>query len=82
MDVHKVDNWLLDSLAKQLEMCISPTAKMIHIDPAAVKRMLDTEFRKAYGQEVEASIAEQERQREKQYEKQCDSVDRTDNCSV
>jgi hypothetical protein len=59
MDVHNVDNWLLESLAKQLETCIFPTAKMMHIDPAAVRRMLDIEFRKAYGQGVETSIIEE-----------------------
>ena len=65
VDADEVNNWLLDSLAKQLSACVFPTAKMMHIDPVAVKRMLDTEFRRAYGQDLEASIIEQERQRAK-----------------
>jgi hypothetical protein len=65
VDAHEVDNWLLDSLEKQLSTCIFPIAKMMHIDPVAMKRMLDTEFRKAYGQDAEASIIERERQRAK-----------------
>lgn len=48
VEAHEVDNWLLDSLAKQLSTCIFPLAKMMHIDSDAAKRMLDTEFRKAY----------------------------------
>ncbi|KAF2123862.1 hypothetical protein P153DRAFT_435511 [Dothidotthia symphoricarpi CBS 119687] len=51
-----VDSWLLGKLAKQLEIAIFPTCKMMHIDPAAVKRMLDEQFRKAYGVEVEAEV--------------------------
>lgn len=66
IDVHEIDKLLLDSLAKQLRLCIFPTAQMMHIDPFAVKRMLDTEFRKAYGQEVERNIRVQEGQHERQ----------------
>ncbi|KAJ4403179.1 hypothetical protein N0V91_006756 [Didymella pomorum] len=61
VDADEVDKWLLDSLAKQLSACISPNTEMIHIDPVAVKLMLDTKFRKAYVQDVKASIIEQER---------------------
>lgn len=65
-DVDEVDKVLLDSLAKQLRLCIFPTAHIMHIDPAAVKRMLDTEFREAYGLDVEARILAQEGQHERQ----------------
>ncbi|KAF1925160.1 uncharacterized protein M421DRAFT_424183 [Didymella exigua CBS 183.55] len=75
MDVHEIDNWLLNSLAKQLEICIFPTAKLMHINPVAVKRMLDTEFRKAYGQDVEDSISGQKQQRRKRH----DSAELSDN---
>lgn len=63
MEVHEIDSWLLDSLAKQLDMRVFTTAKMMHLDPCAVKRMLDTEFRKAYGSGVEADLVEQEQRR-------------------
>ncbi|KAH9876598.1 hypothetical protein J1614_003729 [Plenodomus biglobosus] len=44
-----IDSMLLRSLAQQLELVIFPTARMMHVDPRAVWRMLEDEFRKAYG---------------------------------
>jgi hypothetical protein len=56
IDRDEIDNLLLHSLAQQLELTIFPTCKMMHMDPMAVKRMLDDQFRKAYGAEVDVSI--------------------------
>ena len=56
MDRDEVDDLALRDLGKLLESCIFPTCKMIHIDPVAVKRMLDDSFRKAYGLEVEMEV--------------------------
>ena len=77
-DAHEVDNWPVASLAKQLSACILPAAKILHIDPAAVKRILDTEFQKAYGQDMQASVIQQERQRAKGD----DSTTTMDECQV
>jgi hypothetical protein len=56
IDCDEVDNVLLRSMAQQLELCIFPTCKMMQVDPAAVKRMLDEQFRRSYGFEVEAEV--------------------------
>ncbi|KAI4710897.1 hypothetical protein J4E89_004487 [Alternaria sp. Ai002NY15] len=56
IDRDEVDDVLLRSMAQQLELAIFPTCKMMQVEPAAVKRMLDDQFRKAYGAEVEASV--------------------------
>jgi hypothetical protein len=56
IDRDEVDDTLLRSLAQQLELAIFPTCKMMHVDPLSVKRMLDDEFRRAYGPEVEAEV--------------------------
>ncbi|KAF1940354.1 hypothetical protein EJ02DRAFT_456090 [Clathrospora elynae] len=58
IDRDEVDDAILRSLAQQLELCIFPTCKMMHIDPTAVKRMMDDQFRKAYGLEAEADALE------------------------
>lgn len=47
-----IDVDLLRDLAKQLALCVFPTAKMMQVDPVKVKRMLDEEFRRAYGDDV------------------------------
>lgn len=74
MQVHEVDGWLLESLGKQLETCIFPTAKMMRIDPNAVKRMLDNEFRKAYGIEIETIILDPNICHDKQRDAAMESV--------
>jgi hypothetical protein len=56
IDRDEVDNLLLQSLAQQLELTIFPTCKMMHLDPTAVKRMLDDQFRKAYGPEMDVAV--------------------------
>ncbi|KAI4684415.1 uncharacterized protein J4E84_006405 [Alternaria hordeiaustralica] len=56
IDRDEVDEVLLRSMAQQLDLAVFPTCKMMQVDPAAVKRMLDDQFRKAYGAEVEASV--------------------------
>jgi hypothetical protein len=56
IDCDEVDNVLLRSMAQQLELCIFPTCKMMQANPAAVKRMLDEQFRRSYGLEVEAEV--------------------------
>lgn len=56
IDRDEVDGLLLEDMGKQLQICIFATCKMMHIDPAAVKRMLGGEFRKAYGVEVDDEI--------------------------
>jgi hypothetical protein len=56
IDRDKVDDVLLRSMAQQLDIGIFPLCKMIQVDPAAVKRMLDEQFRRAYGLEVEADV--------------------------
>ena len=43
-------------MAQQLELAVFPTCKMMQVEPVAVKRMLDDQFRKAYGAEVDASV--------------------------
>ena len=58
IDRDEVDDALLRSMAQQLERCIFPTCKIMHVDPAAVKRMLDEQFRRSYGLEVEAKVLE------------------------
>ncbi|KAI4950050.1 hypothetical protein J4E91_004706 [Alternaria rosae] len=54
IDRDEVDDVLLRSMAQQLELAVFPTCKMMQVDPVAVKRMLDDQFRRAYGAEVEA----------------------------
>jgi hypothetical protein len=49
---------LLADLAKQLEIGVFPTCKIMHVNPKAVKRMMDDQFRKAYGLEVEEEMFE------------------------
>jgi hypothetical protein len=56
IDRDEVDDALLQSMAQQLELCIFPTCKMMQVDPAAVKRMLDEQFRRSYGLKVEAEV--------------------------
>ena len=58
IDRDEIDGLLLSEAAKQLEMCVFPMCKMMHIDPKAVKRMLDEQFRRAYGLEVEQEVME------------------------
>jgi hypothetical protein len=58
VDRDEIDSLLLADAAKQLEMCIFPMCKMMHVDPKAVKRMLDEQFRKSYGSEIEEDIFE------------------------
>jgi hypothetical protein len=53
VDRDEIHSMLLADLAKQLEIGMFPTCKMMHVDPKAVKRMMDDQFRKAYGSEVE-----------------------------
>jgi hypothetical protein len=48
-DRDEIDMFLLKEAAKQLELCVFPMCKMMHVDPMAVKKMLDDQFRKAYG---------------------------------
>ncbi|KAF1912077.1 hypothetical protein BDU57DRAFT_402746, partial [Ampelomyces quisqualis] len=52
-DRDEIDGFLLMEAAKQLELCVFPMCKMMHVDPKAVKKMLDDQFRKAYGLDVE-----------------------------
>jgi hypothetical protein len=54
IDRDEVDDVLLRSMGQQLELAVFPTCKMMQVDPTAVKRMLDDQFRKAYGADVEA----------------------------
>ncbi|KAI4909548.1 hypothetical protein J4E90_008245 [Alternaria incomplexa] len=56
IDRDEVDDVLLRSMGQQLGLAVFPTCKMMHVDPVAVKRMLDDQFRKAYGAEVEAEV--------------------------
>ncbi|KAI4924294.1 uncharacterized protein J4E92_007375 [Alternaria infectoria] len=56
IDRDEVDDVLLRSMAQQLELAVFPTCKMMQVEPVAVKRMLDDQFRKAYGAEVEAEV--------------------------
>lgn len=56
IDRDEVDEVLLRSMAQQLELAVFPTCKMMQVEPVAVKRMLDDQFRRAYGAEVEASV--------------------------
>jgi len=56
MDRDEVDELTLRDLGTLLERCIFPTCKMMQIEPVAVKRMLDDQFRRAYGPEVEADV--------------------------
>jgi len=58
IDRDKVDEVLLRSMAQQLELAVFPTCKMMQVEPVAVKRMLDDQFRKAYSAEVEAEVLE------------------------
>ncbi|CAO2647516.1 Nn.00g084380.m01.CDS01 [Neocucurbitaria sp. VM-36] len=44
-----IDEDLLRDMAKQLALCVFPTAKMMQIDPGKVKKMMDEEFMRAYG---------------------------------
>jgi hypothetical protein len=60
IDRDEIDGLILEDMAKQLQMCVFATCKMMHVDPVAVKRMLDGEFRKAYGVEVEQEVAMKE----------------------
>jgi hypothetical protein len=61
IDRDEIDSLMLEDMAKQLQLCVFPMCKMMHIDPLAVKRMLDDQFRKAYGMDVkEAAVEEQE----------------------
>jgi hypothetical protein len=54
IDRDEVDDVLLRSMGQQLELAVFLTCKMMQVDPTAVKRMLDDQFRKAYGADVEA----------------------------
>ncbi len=56
IDRDEVDEVLLRSMAQQLQLAVFPTCKMMQVDPVAVKRMLDDEFRRAYGVQVEAGV--------------------------
>jgi len=56
IDRDEVDEVLLRSMGQQLGLAVFPACKMMQVDPVAVKRMLDDQFRKAYGAEVEASV--------------------------
>jgi len=56
MDRDEVDELTLRDLGTVLERCVLPTCKMMQISPVAVKRMLDDQFRRAYGLEVEADV--------------------------
>lgn len=53
MDRDEIDELTLREVSHIFELCIFPTCKMMQIDPVAVKRMLDDQFRKAYGVEAE-----------------------------
>ena len=56
IDRDEVDDVLLRSMGQQLELAVFPTCKMMQVEPVAVKRMLDDQFRKAYGAELEADV--------------------------
>ncbi|EFQ92815.1 hypothetical protein CFE70_009417 [Pyrenophora teres f. teres 0-1] len=56
MDRDEIDELTLRELSAVVERCIFPTCKMMQIDPVAVKRMLDDQFRKAYGVEAETNV--------------------------
>jgi hypothetical protein len=56
IDRDEIDDLILSDAAKQLQLCVFPMCKMLHIDPKAVKRMLDAEFRKAYGPDVDDEV--------------------------
>lgn len=56
IDRDEIDGLILSDAAKQLQLCIFPMCKMLHIDPKAVKSMLDAEFRKAYGLYVDDEV--------------------------
>jgi len=56
IDRDEVDEVLLRSMAQQFELAVFPTCKMMQVEPVAVKRTLDDQFRKAYGAEVEAEV--------------------------
>ncbi|KAI4954756.1 hypothetical protein J4E86_006066 [Alternaria arbusti] len=56
IDRDEADDVLLRSMGQQLELAVFPTCMMMQVEPVAVKRMLDDQFRKAYGAEVEAEM--------------------------
>lgn len=58
IDRDEIDSFLLAEAAKQLELCIFPMCKMLHVDSKAVRRMMDEQFRKAYGPEVAEALAQ------------------------
>jgi hypothetical protein len=58
VDRDEIHSMLLADLAKQLEIGVFPTCKIMHVNPKAVKRMMDDQFRKAYGLEVEEEMFE------------------------
>jgi len=47
-DLEYIDALMLGKLAKQLDMCIFPMCKMMHIDKNAVWKMLEQQFKKTY----------------------------------
>jgi hypothetical protein len=56
IDRDEIDGLILSDIAKQLQLCVFSMCKMLHIDPKAVKRMLDAEFWKAYGPDVDDEV--------------------------
>jgi hypothetical protein len=60
IDRDEIDGLILEDMAKQLQMCVFATCKMMHVDPVAMKRMLDGEFRKAYGVDIAEEIGMKE----------------------
>jgi hypothetical protein len=60
VDRDEVDSLILQDVAKQLQLCVFPMCKMMQIDPLAVKRMMDEQFRKAYGIEVDQAVTEKQ----------------------
>jgi hypothetical protein len=60
----EIDSMVLADAAKQLELCVFPMCKMMHIDAKAVKRMLDEAFGKAFGKAYGLGVLEEIREEE------------------
>jgi hypothetical protein len=78
----EIDNMVLADVAKQLELSVFPMCKMMHIDDKAVKRMLNEQFTKAYGVEVEEEIHEQANTERMVHAEQTVTVDGADIVTV
>jgi hypothetical protein len=57
-DLKYIDAMMLAKLAKQLDMCIFPMCKMLHIDKKAVWEMMEQQFKRAYPPTEEEAAAQ------------------------